>query len=239
MSERHDGDGVLDEELSALLDGELAPAREAELRARAAREPELAARLAALRGVGAALRGLPGPAVPPDLLARVKQAAAAPAAPVELDDDARRRLAEVRAGLSSARRRAGRRGRAPRRRWLAALGALATAAALAGLALWTAPRLSGRRGGAPPPEIARAPVRPAPPRAPVEPTPRTVARAPVPRPAPVAPAAPPPPAAPAEASPPAAEEEDLALAMELEAIDDLELIERLDLLEFLARQRRG
>lgn len=51
-------DDRLREELGALLDGELAPEREAELRARIEREPELARELEALRRTVAAVRGL-------------------------------------------------------------------------------------------------------------------------------------------------------------------------------------
>jgi len=108
MSERQ----LLDEELSALLDGELDPGPAVELRARVARSPELAARLDALRRVDAALRAAPEPAAPADLLGRVYAAAGAQPA-----------------------------GRAapPRwRRWLPLAGG-ALAAAAAGLALWLAP----------------------------------------------------------------------------------------------------
>jgi anti-sigma factor RsiW len=52
-------DRTLDEDLSALIDGELAPEREALLRARIAAEPALARRLAELQGVSEALRALP------------------------------------------------------------------------------------------------------------------------------------------------------------------------------------
>jgi hypothetical protein len=48
MSQRDVRSDVLDEELSALLDGELGPARQAELRELLARSPEVAARLDAL-----------------------------------------------------------------------------------------------------------------------------------------------------------------------------------------------
>lgn len=51
----------LDVDLSAWIDGELAPEREAELRARLAAEPELAARRAALEQVDTAVRSLPMP----------------------------------------------------------------------------------------------------------------------------------------------------------------------------------
>jgi len=121
---------VLDEELSALVDGELDPGRAAELRARAARSPELAARLDALRRVDAALRAVPEPAVPGDLLGRVHAAARA---------QAPRRVAP----------------RSRRRRLFLAGGALAAAAA--GLAIWLAPGVeTGAPGTAPPVDLTSA-----------------------------------------------------------------------------------
>ncbi|MEE2674902.1 MAG: hypothetical protein VX466_13955 [Myxococcota bacterium] len=54
-----DDDVTLNEDLSALLDGELSPEREAELRVRIGREPALAARLAELERVDLALRAMP------------------------------------------------------------------------------------------------------------------------------------------------------------------------------------
>lgn len=59
MTETETHDVRLDEDLSALLDGELAPEREAELRARIAEAPALAARLTELERVDAGLRALP------------------------------------------------------------------------------------------------------------------------------------------------------------------------------------
>jgi anti-sigma factor RsiW len=100
----------LDEKLSALLDGELAPDEAAALRAELERSPELAARLAALAGVDEGLRTLPGRSVPPGLRARV--------------------AAELRA--SEARPRA--------RRWPLAAALAAAAAALALWAWPRAPR---------------------------------------------------------------------------------------------------
>ncbi len=63
---------ILDEELSALIDGELEPEREALLRARIAAEPDLAARVASFEGVDARLRGLPQPALSPDAAAALR-----------------------------------------------------------------------------------------------------------------------------------------------------------------------
>jgi hypothetical protein len=64
---------ALGEELSALVDGELDPEREAQLRARAAREPELARRLESFQRLDAALRALPGSEVSDDLAARLRE----------------------------------------------------------------------------------------------------------------------------------------------------------------------
>jgi anti-sigma factor RsiW len=67
-----------DANLSALLDGDLAPEEAAALRAEIARSPELAERLAALAAVDASLRALPRPPVPARLLERVRTQVAAP-----------------------------------------------------------------------------------------------------------------------------------------------------------------
>jgi anti-sigma factor RsiW len=242
VSEGRDDEAVLDEELSAFLDGELEPARAEALRARLARSPALAARLAALRRVDDGLRALPARDVPDDLLGRVKAQeprGEPPALAVEAVEDAQAKLrvAEVRARLRRARRHAGR-ARRPRRRLALAVGAAAAAALLA-LALWTAP-LPGRRGPERIPPSARAP-RPA--------TPDRVARAPQPpaaaprrqEPGPAAPevAGADPLAAAPELGLPEIADDELAVALELDALEDLELIERLDFLQFLARQGSG
>lgn len=65
-------DEVLDEELSALVDGELAPERAAELTARAEHEPRLRERIAAFERVDAALRAIPEPALSPRLEAGLR-----------------------------------------------------------------------------------------------------------------------------------------------------------------------
>ena len=62
----------IDEQLSALLDGELEPRDEARLRGAIERDPALARRLRELEGVDAALRALPTPAASPDLRARLQ-----------------------------------------------------------------------------------------------------------------------------------------------------------------------
>ena len=68
-----------DERLSALLDGALAPAEEAALRAELARDPALAAQYEELARVDAALRALPARPVPADLRARLQTKIAAEA----------------------------------------------------------------------------------------------------------------------------------------------------------------
>ena len=78
-----DDDVNLDEDLSALLDGELSPQRESELRARMVGEPALAARLVELERVDLALRAMPAEAPSPELRAslraKLEAAATAPA----------------------------------------------------------------------------------------------------------------------------------------------------------------
>jgi len=118
MSSSHD---IQPEELSAFLDGALAPTREAQLRAALAELPELAAQLAALSRVDDALRALSAPEVPADLHQR------------------------LRARIAAAHHEGAAVGRAPRRcapdrsrRWRPALMAVAAAAAvLAGLVVLT------------------------------------------------------------------------------------------------------
>jgi hypothetical protein len=214
MSERDARDPQLDEALSALLDGELDAAAEAALRARLERSPEAASRLRELEGVDLALRGVPEPEVPGDLLARVHAAA-----------------------RSESPARAVARGRAPlgRRRWLAVGGALAAAAAAA-LALVLAPGPTPPGDPRPPSPVARAPEAPAPQqrtpeeRAP-EPPPTRLAEKPRPEGTPGIVEAPQ--EAVAELDLGEASDEELLLAMELETLEDLELIEHLDLLERL------
>ncbi len=62
---------LVQEELSAFLDGELAGEARARLEAELVRSPELRERLAALRAVDEALRALPLPDVPASLRARL------------------------------------------------------------------------------------------------------------------------------------------------------------------------
>jgi anti-sigma factor RsiW len=121
----------LDALLSAHLDGELDAEAELRLGALLAR-PEVAARLEALRGVDAALRAVPEPAVPSALLARVREAAG------------------TASGVDSVARATPPR----RRRWLRNA---ALAAAVAALALWIA-SLGDRRSAEERAPIARTPA---------------------------------------------------------------------------------
>jgi anti-sigma factor RsiW len=66
-------DAHLDEELSALIDGELDAEQERRLRTRIDAEPQLAERLARLRGVDAALRALPETPLPAGLQASLRE----------------------------------------------------------------------------------------------------------------------------------------------------------------------
>lgn len=71
----------LDEKLSALIDGELTPIEEAELRGELERSPELRQRLVALEAVDGALRVLPGSEASASLKARLQERLAAEEAP--------------------------------------------------------------------------------------------------------------------------------------------------------------
>jgi mycothiol system anti-sigma-R factor len=123
-----------DEELSALLDGELSEERETEVRTHTASCPHCTRRLDALRGVDRLLASAPAPPVPHDLRARLDARIAA---------EARRRPP---------------RARPPRLRRLgrSALG-FAAAAAAAVLALYLGVRTGETplEDGAPAPQIAR------------------------------------------------------------------------------------
>jgi anti-sigma factor RsiW len=91
----------LDEKLSALLDGELAPEEAAALRAELARSPELAVRLEALAAVDAGLRALPDRSVPPGVRARVAEELRTPPANARTPSAARR-VRRVRRWLAAA-----------------------------------------------------------------------------------------------------------------------------------------
>jgi len=114
-------DESLDQDLSALVDGELDAAPESELRRRVEQEPELAARLAEFEGVDEALRALPARTLPDELAQRLH------------------------ARLEAARRDTARGGAAAHRRRRTALRAGAALAAAAAIALaWIATRPSER-----------------------------------------------------------------------------------------------
>jgi anti-sigma factor RsiW len=203
----------LDEALSALLDGELDAAAEAELRARLERSPEAASRLRELEGVDSALRGVPEPEVPGDLLARVHAAARS-------ESPARAVAPPVAGGAGWPWALHWPRRRPPR--WPS---------------IWRlAPPRPGTRARRRPSPVARAPEAPAPQqrtpeeRAP-EPPPTRLAEKPRPEGTPEIVDAPQ--EAIAELDLGEASDEELLLAMELETLEDLELIEHLDLLERL------
>ena len=244
-----------DEDLSALLDGELDAARAAELRAHLDGCADCRARLAAWRGVDAALRGLVAPAVRPELAAsmaaRLGAERAASGAPAQPQVQPLRRTPSRPAVDPSARSAGG--GRRVRRGAMPVwLGALAAAAVLAFLVLPRVPertRLPGGQG-APPNDVARresvarqAPPLPVPQRGP-GPAPIEIARDVHKPPAPAklgagAADAPLPSGDPALAQLEAASDEDLALAIavqdagDVESADDLALVEQLDQVESL------
>jgi hypothetical protein len=241
MSETEAGCQGFEADLSALLDRELGPQREAELRAHVDACPGCRARLAGLARVDLALSAAELPTVPASLRARL-EARIASAGRGEMGPPPMRR-----AGPS-------------RRAWRRAAGALAAAAAVAALYLAVATREPARPEKAPaPPQIAR-PLEAAPLEAPAQ-TARE-APAPTPREAPqvvakLPPPAPPPPAAgkvaapalPAPApvpAPPAAEldlatvpEDELGLALEMETVEDLDVIGNLELLELVLASEAG
>ena len=241
-------------DLSALIDGELSREREAQVRAHLAGCAACSGRLEALRRVDLALAELPQPAVSPRLaqqlssrlreLERERAPGAASAAErrAQRAEGERRRAPARQAGGAGAQRAEGERRRAParrapRRRWLSARAAIASAAAAAALALFVS--LRGAEEPRPGAEVARAPAE-APGRA------EGPAKAPVAEPRPT----PAPPAVVAEqrpAEPPAAPElgdlsdQDVLLLMRLEEVEDLDLLANLELIEAMAaaNQRKG
>jgi hypothetical protein len=216
------------EDLSALLDHELEPARETELRLHLAGCLRCSGELAALARADSALRASAAEArsdLPPRVAERFAARLAAERAGAGAPGDTRARRA---AGAPPPRR-------SRRALWLGA--ALAAAAAL-GLALLVL-RRSGPLPAPPAPEIARTPPAPEAPSAPPQPPApiprsedapaREIARTP-PRPAaPIAEETTPSPA-PADALD-AASDEELEIAEHLDTIEDLDVIEALDLLE--------
>ena len=119
-------DRVLDEELSALVDGELDAQRSSALRTRAAAEPALAERIAAFEGVGERLRARPGRELGSAARARLRVELTARIAGDRGDSagDEPPEFGAARRGQSGALARL-----PSRRRWLGpALGAVAAAA---------------------------------------------------------------------------------------------------------------
>ncbi|HVN39053.1 MAG TPA: zf-HC2 domain-containing protein [Myxococcota bacterium] len=201
------------EDWSALLDGELPPAREAELRAHLDDCARCRAKLASLARVDVLLAGLPVASANADLFARLR--------------------ARIDANEASA---AAPRLAPPRRRRALRLAAAAVAAAAA-LALYLAlPRPRGEIAPQPPLRVAKAPqprevpaaeppIAPPAPAAPAPPTQVAERRAAAP-----APAAPEPARDPEFDSLPA---DDLAAGMDLDTAKDLPVIANLELLERL------
>jgi anti-sigma factor RsiW len=233
---------AFDEDLSALIDRELGAERRAEVEAHLAACSGCSTRLAALRAVDRALASLPGPAVAPDLHARLA-----------------RRLAAERRAL-----RAG----PPSLRSRRAVGILTLpAAAAAALALYLALRAPSPPGTASEP----AAIAKAPPGEPAEPARSEPQASGVHRAGPVEPggepqvvaAEPETPAAEPLPSPPAPEREratriadraqplpgegelesldteDLAVVLDLDTIEDLPVIANLEVLERLLREDAG
>jgi anti-sigma factor RsiW len=234
-----------EEDLSALLDGELAAEREEEIRAHVAGCPRCGPRLAELERVDALLASTPLPALRPGLRERLE---------VRLRQEERREEAESRG------RKAGRLGPPPARRWLARPAWGIAAAAAAALALYLTVRSDGPglpAATTPAPEFAQQPALPGIPQG--SPAPKA-------SPAPAAPEASPEPAAPrfaqapaVEPSPPGAEgpeeavaaggegqididgisDEELAMILEIETLEDLDVIANIDLLEELVALEEG
>jgi len=230
---------VPEEELSALVDGELAEERAHELRSHATTCARCAERVAAFERAGVLLSALPARPVPADLRARLQ---------ARIDAEG----AEAAAPVSRTPTRA-----APpsRRRWLGSR-VFATAAALAAAVALFWALAPGQRSG-PGSEIERPPIarQESPPPAPA-PTPELDPAPELPNvpeplapqiaettPAPAAPQIaeakpePSPTAADAEFDPVPAEE--IAVALELETIEDLDVIANLELLEALVALGEG
>ncbi len=212
---------------SALLDGELAPEREAELSEHIDGCARCQAWLEALRRVDADLSALPAPPVANDLRARLQARIDAPPSPT----------AALQSSIGAATSTAALPGRvAPRRprRWLGAPAISAAVAAAAAIALYLA--LSPGEGGvpsdvAPEPPIARAPTSVpeeiAPPQERLE-----IAETPPPATIPVE-------LAPAIGDLDAEPVEDVAVALELDFMQDLDVIANLELLEALVAMEEG
>jgi anti-sigma factor RsiW len=212
-----------EEDLSALIDGELGAAREAEVRRHASSCARCTAQLDGLQRIGDALRAVPIPDLPWNLESRLR-------ARIEEDRAERRRV--VLGVAPPAPRRI-----SPR---LGIAAAVALAASLA-LLLVFGPRRSGDESTAPDRRVARERPVPAPesPRSvkPEIPEPPAEAKIAVEQPAPVrVPASAPiaPPAASTREILASASDDELAVALDFETIDEFEIIDNLELLELLA-----
>lgn len=238
------------EDLSALLDGELPAVRAAELRAHCDACPRCRAQLRELRRANErVVSALRNPVVGEGMrIARVEA-------------QLRARLAQERP-LGLPHRLQDRSPAPPRRlrnrRWIALAGVGLAAAAALGLTLLFQSRTPERRAPWAAPPIAQTPAplpprtptpQPAPPAAP--PLPEVVAELPAvkpapPRPRPVAPPArppeqgtPSPPSAEPEVDLASADEEEIELASRLDMLEDFEVIQKLELLERLRKAEDG
>jgi len=237
-----------DEDLSALLDGELPAERAAALQAHSAACPRCAAELEALRRANERLRSTFRAPVPEEDV-RIARVEAQPQA----------RLAqEASVGGRPVRRREG---RAPRRRstrWIVSAGLGLAAAAALGIGLLFQARTPVQPAPAALPPVAERPAPPPPPPSPAPQeapppatqAPQAVAELPVVKPAPARPRAPatpappeptarPLPSAPPEVDLASADEEDIELATRLDMLEDFEVIQKLDLLERLRKAEEG
>jgi putative zinc finger protein len=208
------------EEWSALLDGELAPAREAELRAHLDGCDRCRAKLASLARVDVLLAGLPVAEANADLYTRLR--------------------ARIDANES---REAVPRVAPPRRRRRGLAVAAAAIAAAAALALYLAlPRPRGEIAPPPEPRVAKAPEPQPQPVVPKAPEPVQVAKAPEAAPPVALPRATVTPAAVEPARDPefdALPADELAVGMDLDTAKDLPVIANLELLERLVALDEG
>lgn len=215
----------LDEDLSALVDRELEPDREAAVRRVLARDPALRDRADAFAKLDDALRALPRPPLPSDLHARTRaRIAEAIRADAQTDRDARPiDAATSTPGRDRSANTTLLRGRRPALvRWATPLAALAAGIALL---LWLGTSPPARRDEAPQPAIARAPE--VGPRAGARPS--AIARA---REATVVERSEPLDEVDAELA--QCSDEELAVAMEFELLNELDVIWQLEALEALA-----
>ena len=211
-----------EEHLSALIDGELTGELGQAVRSHVDTCPHCSAHCDALRRVDGLLVEAPAPAVPADLRQRLAARIEADRAAPELPPYARRRPA------TPAPRRPTARAPSQLRRYAQPAAVFAAAAAAALVLFWTV------RSGEPPrpdapvaPPIAHTapePARPTTPEPMPAPTPAPTPARPVPREETLVAETPP------EVDLEAIDEEELALALEMEMLEDLEVIANLDLL---------